>query len=232
MFICILRQTAGQESLKLARLLEKNTYKHEAHHRHLQFTNRALENGWYPKFLRFKPPENHLTFKHIMERTSKHCMKARISICHNQINTINKRIKNTSQELASRLPNNTFQSLTKFLKSRAESIRNTINARHNNKHENMKKGHPSTTIDKSNLVIYRRNPLPKPNALYYRKVRNSSQVLQQFHTKTLLPNSKLPLYISLTNQRTPYEQLYCLYFGSSSNPTAQKHQCRRKKDSQ
>ena len=88
-----------------------------------------------------------------MERTSKHCMKARISICHNQINTINKRIKNTSQELASRLPNNTFQSLTKFLKSRAESIRNTINARHNNKHENMKKGHPFTTIDKNNWVI-------------------------------------------------------------------------------
>ena len=54
----IIRRTAGREGLKLARVLEKDTYKPEAHHRHLKFTHYALENGWFPKSLRFNPPGN------------------------------------------------------------------------------------------------------------------------------------------------------------------------------
>ena len=51
-FSCI-RQEAGQIALKLARSLEKTTYKLEAHHRHLYFTHQAIENHWCPKSLRF-----------------------------------------------------------------------------------------------------------------------------------------------------------------------------------
>ena len=30
-----------------------------AHHRHLHFTQKAIENHWIPKSLRFRPPVNH-----------------------------------------------------------------------------------------------------------------------------------------------------------------------------
>ncbi len=65
-----IRQEAGRNALKLARSLEKSTYKLEAHHRHLNFTHCALENRWFPKSLRFKAPGNQQIFKRIMERTS------------------------------------------------------------------------------------------------------------------------------------------------------------------
>ncbi len=45
----VIRQTAGREGLKLARALEKDTYKLVAHHCHLKFAHYALENGWFPK---------------------------------------------------------------------------------------------------------------------------------------------------------------------------------------
>ncbi len=35
----VIRQMAGRDGLKLARSLEKDTYKLEAHHRHLRFTH-------------------------------------------------------------------------------------------------------------------------------------------------------------------------------------------------
>ncbi len=57
-----IRQEAGRNALKLARSLEKSTYKLEAHHRHLNFTHRALENRWFPKSLRFKAPGNQQIF--------------------------------------------------------------------------------------------------------------------------------------------------------------------------
>ena len=60
-FKCI-RQEAGRNALKLARSLEKSTFKLEAHHRHLHFTHRALENRWFRKSLRFKAPGNHPIF--------------------------------------------------------------------------------------------------------------------------------------------------------------------------
>ncbi len=61
-FKCI-RQEAGRNALKLARSLEKSTYKLEAHHRHLNFTHRTLENHWFPKSLRFSPPGSHPIFQ-------------------------------------------------------------------------------------------------------------------------------------------------------------------------
>ena len=54
-----IRQEAGLEALKLARTMEKTSYKLEAHHRHLCFSHNALEQQWIPKSLRFKPPGSH-----------------------------------------------------------------------------------------------------------------------------------------------------------------------------
>ena len=58
-----IRREAGLEALKLARTMEKTTYKLEAHHHHLHFTHKAIENQWIPKSLRFKPPGIHPVFK-------------------------------------------------------------------------------------------------------------------------------------------------------------------------
>ncbi len=96
-----IRQEAGRNALKLARSLEKSTYKLEAHHRHLNFTHRALENRWFPKSLRFKAPGNQQIFKRIMERTSIHCMRARISICHEQIRSTKRIITENRNKLQS-----------------------------------------------------------------------------------------------------------------------------------
>ena len=65
-----IRQEAGLKALSFARRLEKSTYKLEAHHRHLHFTHRALENQFIPKSLRFKPPGAHPIFKRIMKKSS------------------------------------------------------------------------------------------------------------------------------------------------------------------
>jgi hypothetical protein len=150
----VIRQMAGRDGLKLARSLEKDTYKLEAHHRHLKFTHRALDNCWFPKSLRFNPPGKHKIFRQIMERASKHCMRARISICHERINFVKKRIHTTTQELAAILPQPMFNSLHEFLKQRMVRVRDTINTRHEKKLDNMRKDYNQhTNIDRSNWVI-------------------------------------------------------------------------------
>ena len=103
-----IRQEAGRNALKLARSLEKSTYKLEAHHRHLNFTHRALENRWFPKSLRFKAPGNQQIFKRIMERTSIHCMRARISICHEQIRSTNRIITENRNKLQSCISSDSY----------------------------------------------------------------------------------------------------------------------------
>ena len=95
-----IRREAGLEALKLARTMEKTTYKLEAHHRHLHFTHKAIENQWIPKSLRCKPPGIHPVFKRIMERTSKHCMRARISICHDRIRFLKETLDESKQQLS------------------------------------------------------------------------------------------------------------------------------------
>ena len=143
-----------QIALKLARSLEKTTYKLEAHHRHLYFTHQAIENHWCPKSLRFKPPGNHPIFKRIMDRASTHCMKARVHICHEQIRSTNVAITNIKQNLKPLISHETFTSLSEFLNSRARSVQATIKSRHQNKFLNLKSENdvPSTT-DKSKWVI-------------------------------------------------------------------------------
>ena len=145
---------AGRDGLKLARSLENDTYKLEAHHRHLRFTHRALDNRWFPKFLRFNPPGKHKIFRDIMERASNHCMRARISICHERINFIKKWIHTTTQELSTTLPESTLISFHGLLKQRASRVRNTINQRHEKKLDKMRKDYNQhTNIDRSNWVI-------------------------------------------------------------------------------
>ena len=77
---------AGETAVRLARRLEnlqiRRPTKLEAHHRHLHYTHQAITNCWLPKSLRFKAPSQHPIFKRIMERASNHCMRARITICH------------------------------------------------------------------------------------------------------------------------------------------------------
>ncbi len=135
-FKCI-RQEAGQNALKLARSLEKSTFKLEAHHRHLHFTHRALENRWFPNSLRFKAPGNHPIFKCVMEHTSIHCMKARIAICHEQIRSTNRIIVENRKKLLTLISKESYYHLTEFLKHRAKTIKDKISARHEKKLHNL-----------------------------------------------------------------------------------------------
>ena len=128
-----IRLEAGQEALKLARSMEKTTYKLEAHHRHLHFTHKALEQHWFPKSLRFRPPGNQLIFKRIMERASRHCMKARISICHDQIKEKRRILLETMKELTPLISDNTSTIFRNFLKMRAGAVRDSIQSRHEKK---------------------------------------------------------------------------------------------------
>ena len=205
----IIRHMAGRDGLKLARSFEKDTYKLEAHHHHLRFTHRTLDNCWLPKSLRFNPPGKHKVFRQIMERASKHCMRARISICHERINFVKKRIHRTTRELASILPQETFDSLSNFLKQRALNVRDSINIRHEKKFDNMKKEHnEDTNIDRSNWVINlsKKPLLPTPNAYCLRKARSLLSRLLAFLIRILYLKSK-PQYTScLTKRKTSFAQ--------------------------
>ncbi|XP_068756955.1 uncharacterized protein [Montipora capricornis] len=150
-----IRREAGQDALRFARLLEKTTYKLEAHHRHLHFTHKALEHNWIPKSLRFRPPGKQLIFKRIMERASMHCMKARVSICHDQIKTKNRTIQETLKELTPLVSSDNLMALKDFLKRRAEAVRDNINTRHAKKLSNLHNEFNSSSnlVDKSNWVV-------------------------------------------------------------------------------
>ncbi len=92
--------------------LEKSTFKLEAHHCHLHLTHCTLENHWFPKSLRLKAPGNHPIFKHIMECTSIHCMKARIAICHEQIRSTNHIIVENQKKLSTLISDKSYYHLT------------------------------------------------------------------------------------------------------------------------
>ncbi len=152
-FKCI-RQEAGRNALKLARTLEKSTFKLEAHHRHLHFTHRALDNRWFPKSLRFKAPGSHPIFKKIMERTSFHCMRARIAICHQQIQSTNRIINENQKKLSMLISKESYSRLTEFLKHRAKCVQNNISTRHEKKLWNLNSEHaPVTTLESKNWVV-------------------------------------------------------------------------------
>ena len=122
-----IRQEAGLEALKLARTMEKTSYKLEAHYRHLRFSHKALEQQWIPKSLRFKPPGSHPIFKRIMERTSKHCLRARISICHSQIRSLENILDHSSTRFTNLVCDDISTAMSHFLKHRTCSVRSTKN---------------------------------------------------------------------------------------------------------
>ena len=151
-----IRQEAGLEALKLARTMEKTSYKLEAHYRHLRFSHKALEQQWIPKSLRFKPPGSHPIFKRIMERASKHCLRARISICHSQIQSLKNILDNSSTRFTSLVRDDISSAMSQFLKHRAYSVRSTIEARHANKFNDLSKEIEASqprTINKENWVV-------------------------------------------------------------------------------
>ena len=205
-----IRREAGLEALKLARRMEKTTYKLEAHHRHLHFTHKAIDNHWIPKSLRFKPPGNHPIFKHIMERASKHCMRARIAICHNQIRTLKGALEETKHQLLDLVTEDTSSTLLQFLKRRSQSVRNSIEARHENKFTNLSieavDDHP-TTINKRNWAInLSQKPLsPALNVLSSRKARSLPQPHELSLSKILSLKLKPPSPAFPMTRRTPYE---------------------------
>ena len=136
--------------------MEKTTYKLEAHHCHLHFTHKAIENQWIPKSLRFKPPGIHPVFKRIMERASKHCMRARISICHDRIRFLKETLDEFKQQLSSLVTEDISSMLLQFLKMRSQSVRNNIKARHENKLTNLRmeaENDRPSAINKKNWVI-------------------------------------------------------------------------------
>ena len=168
-FKCI-RQETGLNALRLARSLEKSTYKLEAHHRHLNFTHQALEHHWFPKSLRFSPPGSHPVFKRIMKRTSIHCMRARISICHEQIRSTNRIINENRRKLAVLISEDSFSRFALFLKNRAKSVQDNISTRHEKKLQNLRsESTPTTDTDPSKWVV---NLSTKPLSTHERAILN------------------------------------------------------------
>ena len=97
----------------------------------------------------------HPIFKHLMNRASKHCLRARTSICHAHIKTSNNTIETlTKHELLALIDDVTFSALTQFLDKRAKSVQDDINARHSNKIANLKfTCNQNNHIDKNNWVV-------------------------------------------------------------------------------
>ena len=144
------------EALQLARRMEKTTYKLEAHYRHLYFTHKAIENHWIPKSLRFRPPSNLPIFKRIMERASKHCMRARISICHNRIRSLKGALEETKHQLSGLVSEDISSTLLQFLKRRSQSVRSNIEGRHETKLTNLSSeadNERPVTINRKNWAI-------------------------------------------------------------------------------
>ncbi len=88
-----------------------------------------------------------------MERASKHCMKARIFICHDHIKSIKNQMNNTRHELAIILPTATLQSLNEFLKQRMLSVCDTIKDRHQKKFDNLSSDYDQINVNRSKWVI-------------------------------------------------------------------------------
>ena len=66
-----------------------------------------------------------------------HCMRARISICHQQIMSTNHIIAENRKKLAACISNDSYSRLSQFLKLRARSVQNNITTRHEKKLKNL-----------------------------------------------------------------------------------------------
>ena len=84
-----------------------------------------------------------------------HCMKARVSICHDQIKAKNRTIQETLKELTPLVSADNLMALKHFLKRRAQAVRNSIDARHIKKLGNLhNEFNPSPNhVDKNNWVV-------------------------------------------------------------------------------
>ena len=84
-----------------------------------------------------------------------HCMKARVSICHDQIKAKNRTIQETLKELTPLVSADNLMALKHFLKRRAQAVRINIDARHIKKLGNLRNEfNPSSNlVDKSNWVV-------------------------------------------------------------------------------
>ena len=97
-----------------------------------------------------------------------HCMKARISICHDQIKAGKRAIQDTLKELTPLVSADNLLALKNFLKRRAQAVRNNIDTRHANKLGKLQNEfNPSpNSVDKSNWELtYPKNLLLLPNDL-------------------------------------------------------------------
>ena len=104
-----------------------------------------------------------------LDRASKHCLRARINICHDHIKTSKDNIKNTKRELSLLINEDTYSTLMSFLKSRTTSFHNNINTRHAKKFANMNSiGSQKAGIHKNNRVVNlsKKPLLPEERSLF------------------------------------------------------------------
>ena len=82
-------------------------------------------------------------------------MKARISICHDQIKEKRRILHETMNALTPLISDNTLLMFRNFLKKRAEAVRINIQLRHDKKLYNLRNEdiHSTHSIDKSNWVV-------------------------------------------------------------------------------
>ena len=91
-----------------------------------------------------------------MERASRQCLRARISICHNKIRSSQAIFDGSKQRLSSLVTDDILSTLSQFLKQRSRSVHTTIEARHAKKLSNLskeKETHHSTSVNKNNWVV-------------------------------------------------------------------------------
>ena len=141
-----------------------------------------------------------------MDRASKHCLRARINICHDHIKTSKDNIKNTKRELSPRINEDTYSTLMSFLKSRATSFHNNINIRHVKKLADLNSiGCQKADIDKNNWVVNlsKKPLLPEERSLLEKGPKFASRQLT-YHIRTSWLKSKLP---SATRLMIPKMQL-------------------------
>ena len=82
-------------------------------------------------------------------------MKARITLCHEEIKKLNKTMTTTKYELSNMLPSSTLVDFSHFLTARSNSVKNTITDRHAKKSANLQSeyGNSLAATDKSKWVI-------------------------------------------------------------------------------
>ena len=90
-----------------------------------------------------------------MDRASKHCLRARISICHTHIKTSNNTVKTTTGKCDLKaLIDDATSALTHFLDKRTQSVQENIKAWNSKKIVNLKSTcNQNNNFDKNNWVV-------------------------------------------------------------------------------